>query len=300
MMPSDEPIGLLAGAGRFPIVFAEKARHLGRRVVCVGLRHEASPDLCGLVDHFSWAGLARLSRMIRCFKREGVRRLVMAGKVHKDRILYRPWRLLSLWPDWRFIRLWYDRRRRDNRDDTLLLSVIKEFATEGLTFASALDLCPELLVPATVLTRRRPSPGEEADIAFGWQMAREMGRLDVGQSVMVKDRTVVAVEAIEGTDRAIARSGELCRTGNFVVVKVAKPQQDMRFDVPTIGCETVETMHRARGRVLAIEAGRTIVLDQEQTTALADRYGITIVALDEAEAMALVGRHGVPVASVNP
>jgi DUF1009 family protein len=136
-----------------------------------------------------------------------------------------------------------------------------------------------LLVKAGLLTRRAPSAREEVDIAFGWELAREMGRLDVGQSVAVREKAVLAVEAIEGTDRAIARAGELCRRGGFVVVKVAKPQQDMRFDVPTVGCSTVETLHRAGGRVLAIEAGKTILLDPDQTIALADRYGITIVAL---------------------
>jgi len=294
---AEEPIGLLAGSGRFPIVFAEKARRLGRRVVCVGLRHEAAPELSGLVDRFYWSGLARLGRMIRCFKGEGVRRLVMAGKVHKDTFLFRPWRLLSLFPDWRFVRVWCFRKRSDNRDDTLLLMVVKEFAADGLHFESALDLCPELLVPAGLLTRRRPTSREEADIALGWQTAREMGRLDVGQSVMVQDRTVVAVEAIEGTDRAITRAGELCHARGFVVVKVAKPQQDMRFDVPTVGCSTIETMHRAGGRVLAIEAGRTIVLDQEQTVALADRHGITLLVLDEAQASDLGRRHGICVSN---
>jgi DUF1009 family protein len=294
---NDEPIGLLAGAGRFPLAFAEKARRLGRRVVCVGLRHEAPPELRGLVHRFYWSGLGRLGRMIRCFKREGVRDLVMAGKVHKDTFLYRPWRLLSLVPDWRFIRAWYLIKRRDNRDDTLLLGLIREFAADGLHFQSALALCPELLVPPGSLTRRRPTSSEEADIALGWQTAREMGRLDVGQSVMVHDRTVVAVEAIEGTDRAITRAGELCRGRGFVVVKVAKPQQDMRFDVPTIGCATIETIHRAGGRVLAIEAGRTIVLDQEQTAALADRHGIALVVLDEAQASELARRHGIRVAA---
>ena len=288
-----EPIGLLAGSGRFPLAFAEKARRVGRPVVCVGLRHEASVELRRVVDVFHWSGLGRLGRTIRCFKRAGVRRLVMAGKVHKATFLHRPWRLLSLVPDWRFLRWWF-RRRPDNRDDTLLLSIIAEFAREGLTFESALDLCPELLVSATVLTHRSPTPREEADIAFGWGMAREMGRLDVGQSVVVKDRCVLAVEAIEGTDRAIARAGELCRAGGFAVVKVAKPQQDMRFDVPTIGTSTIETLYRAGGRVLAIEAGKTIVLDQEQTVAEADRHGIAVIALDEAEALALARRHGVP------
>jgi DUF1009 family protein len=272
------PIGLLAGSGRFPVVFAEKARSLGLPVVCVGIRGEASPELRPLVDRFYWAGIARLGRMIRCFKREGVRRAVMAGKIQKADHVHTPWKVVRLLPDWRMLRFWYARRRRDNKDDTLLLGLIDEFARDGIRFDSALDLCPELLVAPGVLTRRPPTRAEEADIVFGWELAREMGRLDVGQSVAVKDRTVLAVEAIEGTDRAILRAGELCRAGGFVVVKVAKPQQDMRFDVPTVGRTTVESLRQAGGRVLAVEAGKTILIDQAETVALADRHGITIVA----------------------
>jgi len=161
--------------------------------------------------------------------------------------------------------------------------MIDEFAHDGIHFESALQLCPELLVNAGVLTRRRPTSREEADIAFGWDMARKMGELDVGQSVAVKELAVLAVEAIEGTDRMIARAGELCRAGGFTVVKVAKPRQDMRFDVPTVGTSTIETIHRAGGRVLAIEAGKTIILEQTETVTLADRYGISIVAWTEAQ-----------------
>jgi DUF1009 family protein len=271
------PVGLLAGSGRFPFVFAQRARRLGFPVVCVGIRNEAAPELADCVDRFYWAGLARLGRMIRCFKQERVERVVMAGKILKS-AMHTPWRLLRFMPDWRTLRFWYTRPRPDNRDDTLLLGVIAEFAADGLRFESALNLCPELLVEVGVLTRRQPTATEERDIAFGWELAKEMGRLDVGQSVAVKERAVLAVEAIEGTDRAIARAGELCRSGNFVVVKVAKPRQDMRFDVPTVGCSTIEAMRQAHGRVLAIEAGKTIVLDREDTVALANRYGITIVA----------------------
>jgi DUF1009 family protein len=274
------PVGLLAGSGRFPIVFAEKARSLGIPVVCVGIRHEAPPELADRVTRFYWSGIARLGRMIRCFKREGIERVVMAGKVTKA-VMHTPWRLLSLLPDWRTLRMWYLQPRRDNRDDSVLLGVIAEFARDGLVFDSALTICPELLVNAGVLTRRQPTAQEEKDIAFGWTLAREMGRLDVGQSVAVKEQAVLAVEAIEGTDRAIARAGELCRCGGFVVVKVAKPQQDMRFDVPTVGCNTIESMKQARARVLAVEAGKTIIIDQEQVVALADRYGISIVARSE-------------------
>jgi DUF1009 family protein len=273
------PVGLLAGAGRFPISFAVKARSLGLPVSCVGLTGHADPVLQRLCWRFHWSGIAKLGRMIRLFKADGVEHVVMAGKVHKADVMYRPWRAFSLLPDWRAVRMFYLRPRQDNKDDTLLLMFIDEFEKDGLTFASALDLCPELLVKPGVLTRRRLSAAEQADVEFGWQLAKKMGELDVGQSVAVKELNVLAVEAVEGTDRAILRAGELCRAGGFTVVKVAKPQQDMRFDVPTVGCTTIETMHKARGRVLAIEADRTILLDQEETVALADRLGICIVAV---------------------
>jgi DUF1009 family protein len=271
---------LLAGSGRFPICFAEKTRKLAIPVVCVGIKYEASPELASLVQRFYWAGVARLSRIIRCFQREGVRRIVMAGKINKAAVMHRPWRLFSLLPDWRTFKAFL-LHSRDNRDDALLLTVIDEFARDGLAFDSALDLCPELLVRPGLLTQRAPNAREERDIAFGWELAREMGRLDVGQSVAVKERAVLAVEAIEGTDRAIARAGELCPSGGFVVVKVAKPQQDMRFDVPTVGCQTIETMRAAGSRVLAVEADKTILLDEAATIALANRYGVSIVALEQ-------------------
>ncbi len=222
--------------------------------------------------------------MIRLFKRAGVERLVMAGKVPKADLMHDPWKVITYLPDWRTIRLYCFGRRRDNTDNALLLAVIDEFASEGLTFESALTLCPELLVKPGILTRRAPTAREEADIAFGWTLAREMGRLDVGQSVTVKDRAVLSIEAIEGTDKAILRAGELCRAGGFTVVKVAKPKQDMRFDVPTVGCDTIEAIRRAGGRVLAVEGDQTIFLDQAKAVALADRYGLTVVALAEPKA----------------
>lgn len=274
---SQRPIGLLAGAGRFPIHFARAARQQGLSICCIGLRDMAAPELATEVDQFYWNGLGKMGRVFRLFKRAGVREWVMAGKVHKVNLLD-PRRLWNLLPDWRALRFWYARQRRDNRDDTLLLSLIEEFRAEGMECRSALDFCPELLVNEAILTRRKPTAAELRDVEFGWEIAREMGRLDIGQSVAVRERAVLAVEAIEGTDRAILRAGELCRRGGFVVVKVAKPQQDMRFDVPTVGTATIETMHLAGARVLAVEAGRTILLDQPQVVALADRYGISIIA----------------------
>ncbi len=274
----DAPIGLLAGSGRFPILFAEAARRQGLRVACVGIKYEAPDELRELCDSFQIAGVARLGGMIRAFRRLGVRRIVMAGKVTKN-VIYTPWRMVQLMPDFRTIRWWYFRNRVDNRDDSLLLGVIAEFERDGMTFASALDFCPELLVKDGVLTRRSPTPGERKDIEFGWNLAKEMGRLDVGQSVAIKEKAALAVEAIEGTDRCIERAGHLCRAGGWTLVKVAKPQQDMRFDVPTIGVTTIENLHKAGARVLAIEAGKTILLDQDKVIALADRYGLSIVAM---------------------
>ena len=151
---------------------------------------------------------------------------------------------------------------------------------DGLSFASALDYCPELLVKPGVLTRRQPTAAQSKDIEFGWMMAKEMGRLDVGQSVAVKECATLAIEAIEGTDRCIERAGTLCRAGGWTLVKVAKPQQDMRFDVPTIGLGTLETMVTAGGRVLAVEAGRTIIIDQPHVIEYANRHKLAIVALD--------------------
>jgi DUF1009 family protein len=269
---------LLACAGRFPIVFAEKARECGIPVVCLGARGMADPSLRDICHQFSWLRNASFGKIIRTFRRAGVRRWTMAGKFEK-RVLFQPWRWFSLVPDWRAVRFWFFRRRTANNDDSLLLCLIDEFRREGLECVSALDLCPELLVKEGVLTRRKPTAAEEKDIAFGWQLAREMGRLDVGQSVMVRDRAVLAVEAIEGTDLAILRAGELCRRSGFVVVKLAKPEQDRRFDVPTVGTKTIETMRSAGATVLAVEAGRTILLDETATVALAERYGITITSL---------------------
>ncbi len=275
-----DTIGLLAGWGQFPFTFARNARRQGYRVACVGLQGAAEKELIAEVDEFAWSGVAKLGRMIGLFRSFGVRRLVMAGKVFKANIIYAPWRIFSLVPDLRMIRFWYGKSKADNRDDSILLGIIEEFRKDGMDFFSALDFCPELLVKRGILTFKGLNKTEELDIDFGWGLAKEMGRLDVGQSVAIKDRCVLAVEAVEGTDEAILRAGALCRKGGFTLVKVAKPQQDMRFDVPTVGLKTIQNLHRAGGRVLAIESEKTIFLDGPETISLANRLGITIVAMD--------------------
>jgi UDP-2,3-diacylglucosamine hydrolase len=271
-------IGLLAGSGRFPILFAESAKQQGLRVACVGIKYEAPDELRSLCESFELVGVAKLGRAVRAFHRLGVDEIVMAGKVTKN-VIYTPWRVFQLMPDWRTFHMWYRYARNNNSDDNILLGIISEIESCGLTVASALDYCPELLVNDGILTRRAPTAAEQKDIEFGWYLAKEMGRLDIGQSVAVKERAALAVEAIEGTDRCIERAGQLCRAGGWALVKVAKPQQDMRFDVPTIGTTTIENLHKAGARVLAIEGGKTILLDQPEVIALADRYGLSIVAL---------------------
>jgi DUF1009 family protein len=276
------PIGLLAGSGRFPIAFAKAARRQGESIFCIGVEGMASEELANHCDQYVTTGLARIGRGIRLFRRAGVEKIVMAGKIEK-KVLFRPFLFWRVLPDWRTLHMWFNYATRDKKDDTLLLAVIREFERDHLTFDSALNYCSELLVKHGFLTRRRPTPGQWKDINFGWELAKEMGRLDVGQSVMIKDTAVLAIEAIEGTDECIRRAGELCRRGGFTVVKVSKPQQDMRFDVPTIGVQTIHTMHESGARVLAVESEKTIVLDQDEVLRLANQFGISIVSLNAQE-----------------
>ncbi|GAC1306443.1 MAG: hypothetical protein NVSMB14_12580 [Isosphaeraceae bacterium] len=173
--PVRAPIGLLAGSGRFPILFAEAAKRQGLPIACVGIRYEASEELRTICDSFEVVGVSKLGGMIRTFKRFSARRIVMAGKVTKN-VMYTPWRFVQLAPDFRMVHMWYRTCRADKRDDSILLSVIAEFERDGMTFESALDYCPELLVKHGVLTKRPPTPAERKDIDYGWIMAKEMGR----------------------------------------------------------------------------------------------------------------------------
>jgi len=288
MDADDEPIGMIAGWGRYPVVVAEGLRRQGRRVCVAGvIGHSDSAALSPLAERYCEFGLARLGATIRFFHRAGVRRAVMAGKIHKVRLFDRgAWRHLI--PDWTTLRTFfphYASRTRDRKDDTMLQAVVGAFAKEGIVFEPATDFLPGLLIEAGALGRRTPTAAQRQDIAFGWQMAKELGRLDIGQSVVVKGRAVLAVEAIEGTDACIRRAAQLCSSGNFTVVKVAKPQQDMRFDVPTIGIGTIQTLVEAGASVLAVEAGKTILLDRDEVIRFANDNGLALVAID-AEVMA--------------
>jgi DUF1009 family protein len=273
-------LGLIAGWGRFPLVLAEALRAQGYQIYCLGIKDHVDRDIARYCVEYREMGIARMGAGFRFFQRHGVARATMAGKVHKSRMFQRlAW--LKHFPDWKTTKIFYRSfvtMSRDRKDDTLLGTVVQAFADEGIELAPATDFAPELIVDHCLLSGRPLTPKQRKDIEFGWKLAKEMGRLDVGQSVVVKDLAVLAVEAIEGTDECIRRAGRLCPTGGFSVVKVAKPQQDMRFDVPTIGLGTLETLVEAGGRVLAVEAGKTIVIDRPQVAAFAQRHNLTLIA----------------------
>jgi hypothetical protein len=280
---SATPIGLVAAWGRFPILVAEALKRNGYRVCCLAIKYHADPVLREICDDFHWLGMARLGEATRWFRKHGVKQATMAGKFHKV-FLYRPWLWPRFIPDWTTAKVFWPHfiaHKGDRKDDTLLGVLTDAFAQKGVIFQPATDFVPNLLVPPGTVAGKPPTRVQQTDIEFGWSVAKEMGRLDIGQSVCVKARAILAVEAIEGTDLCIERAGQLCPQGSFVVVKVAKPQQDMRFDVPTVGVGTLQTMVAAGASVLAIEGGRTILLDDTKFRAFARKYRLSILALPD-------------------
>ena len=284
-------IGLLAGWGRYPLVVAEALRRQGVGIYGLGIKDHVDPELAKMCEAYQTIGVAKLGKAIRFFQQHRVSQATMAGKIHKV-LLFRRFYWLRHLPDVQFVRTFYPHfitKTRDRKDDTMLGTIVEAFAEHGIHFAPATDFAPELLVESGTLVGRRPSYGQQKDIEFGWQLAAAMGRLDVGQSVAVKGRAVLAVEAVEGTDACIRRAGQLCPAGGFTVVKIAKPQQDMRFDVPTIGVGTLRTMHQAGASILAVQARKTILLDRDEVIEFARNHGITIVALEDADTAGLAG-----------
>lgn len=269
-------LGIIAGAGRFPFMVLDGAKRDGRYVTVVGLRGLADPSLAEGADAFHWAGMGRMGRWIRLLKRHHTTRVVLAGSVVKS-AMYGRFRMLKLIPDWTSAKLWFF-GLQDKRNDTVLAAVADELARHGIHMEECIKHCTQNLALEGLLTRREPTAAQLKDADFGWQIAKEMGRLDVGQSVAVKETEVIAVEAIEGTDRMIERAGVLCRHGGWTLVKVAKPDQDMRFDVPTVGPETIRKLSDAGAKMLLIEAGKTVIVDREKMASAADAAGIVVVA----------------------
>ena len=271
---TNDRLGLVAGNGRFPILLAQNARRRGLRVVAVALEDEAMPELEQHVDKLHWASLAKLGTVIRIFQAEGITQAVMAGGVTKAK-LYDRFRSLKLIPDLRTLGVLY-KRARDHKDHTLLTAVAEEFASEGISFRSSIEYMDGYLADEGCMTQRQPSSRETADVDFGWDMAKTIAEMQIGQTLIVKDKCVVAVEAVEGTDEAIRRGGALAK-GEAVAIKVSRPNQDFRFDVPTIGPSTVDALKAAGISTLAVESGRTIMIDKTEMLAAANTIGIAIV-----------------------
>ena len=279
-----ERIGILAGWGRYPVVVAEAIRRRGGRPAILSIRDHADAELAPLADVAGGIGVAEIGTAIDFFRRHGVRRVTTAGKIHKAKLFGRNAWLRHL-PDWTGIRTFWPHmvsRRRDNRDDSLLGAIAAAFDARGVAICPATDFAPELLAEEGLLAGSPLSTRQVADVAFGWKLAKELGRLDIGQTVVVKNRAPLALEAIEGTDECIRRAGRLCPAGGMTVIKVAKPEQDLRFDMPTVGIGTLESLRTAGARVLAIEAGRTILVDRAELTAFAESSGITIASVCDA------------------
>ena len=266
------PIGLIAGGGQFPLLFAEAARARGRRVVAVAHVNETLPELEQQADVTCSVKLGQLGRIIKYFRQEGVNETVFAGTITKTRIFH------DVLPDFKGLTLW---NKIDIRlDDAILRAVAQTLEEEGIRVIASTCYLDHLFFPQGLLSRKKPSTAQMEDIRFGWSIARAVGRLDIGQCVVVRDRSVLAVEAIEGTDAAIRRGGELAGSG-AVVVKLKKPDQDFRFDLPATGEKTIATLAAVKGAVLAVEAGQSLLFDRTAMVRAADRAGIVVIGLCE-------------------
>ncbi len=267
-----EKIGIIAGGGQFPLLFAGAAKKKGRKVVIVAHKGESRPDLEEIADRFCWIKLGQLGKIIKFFKNEGVTSTVFLGTITKTRIFY------DILPDLKGLSLW---NKIDIRqDDAILRAIAGELEKEGIKVLESTLYLKEFLFPKGILTRKSPSASNIDDIRFGWQIARGIGRMDIGQCVVVRDRTVLAVEAIEGTDAAIKRGGALGRE-KAVVVKVKKPGQDFRFDLPAIGTDTIDSMTSVKAEVLAVETGQALLFDGKEVIRLADKAGIIVIGIQE-------------------
>lgn len=272
-MTTAPPLGLIAGNGRFPFLVAAGARRAGRRVVAIAIREEASPELADAVDEIHWVGLGQLGRCIEALQSAGAREAVMAGQVKHRQIFS------DVVPDLKMMGALA--RLAFQNTDSLIGAVADALGREGIALLPSTTFLQEDLAGGGALTRRQPSRHQRDDVKYGRTVARRLAEMDLGQTAVVKDRAAVALEAMEGTDEVIRRAGRLAGPG-CVVVKVAKPKQDMRFDVPVVGPGTIEAMREAGAVVLAVDARRTLLLDRAALLSQADAAGVAMWGMDEA------------------
>jgi len=263
-------IGLIAGNGKFPFLVIEGAHRAGAEVAVAAIREETDPSIEKIADRFTWVGIGQLGKMLKFFKNEGVDQAIMAGQVKHVQIFSKAI------PDVRMLKMLLRLPKRNT--DALIGAVAGELASEGIELIDSTHFLQDQLPSVGTLTRRAPDDRERSDIEYGLGVATEIARLDLGQTIVVRDRACVAIEAMEGTDAVIRRAGELVR-GRLTVVKIAKPDQDMRFDVPVVGVPTIESMIVARATCLCLTAGKTLMFDRQQMIGLANKHKIAIVAV---------------------
>jgi UDP-2,3-diacylglucosamine hydrolase len=262
--------GLIAGNGKFPFMVIEGARQSGAQVAVAAIREETDPDIERVADNFTWVGIGQLGRMIRFFKDEGVEKAMMAGQVKHVQIFSRAV------PDVRMLKVLLKLPRRNT--DSLIGAIATELQNEGIELIDSTYFLQDCLPKVGSLTKRQPDTREREDIEYGLQIAREIARLDLGQTIVVRGKACVAIEAMEGTDETIRRAGTLAH-GRLTVVKIAKPDQDMRFDVPVVGVPTLEAMNSAGATCLCITAGKTLMFDRDEMIRLANEKKIAIIAV---------------------
>jgi len=262
--------GLIAGNGQFPFLVLEGAKRAGATVVVAAIREETDPEIEQLADQLTWVGVGQLGKLLRFFKKEGVEKAIMAGQVKHVQIFS------SSIPDMRMVKMLLRLPRRNT--DALIGAVAGELATEGIELIDSTYFLRDLLPQPGTLTKRAPDARERGDIEYGLEVAHEIARLDLGQTIVVRGRACVAIEAMEGTDAVIRRAGQLVR-GRLTVVKIAKPDQDMRFDVPVVGISTIEAMVEAGATCVCLTANKTLMFDREQMISLANKQKIAITAV---------------------
>ncbi|MGW8192808.1 MAG: LpxI family protein [Desulforhopalus sp.] len=265
-------IGIIAGGGQFPLLFVEAARQAGRRVVVVAHKGETDERVAQAADAVCWVKLGQLGKLIAFLKKQETAEVVFLGTITKTQIFR------DVLPDWKAITLW--NKIDIKQDDAILRAIAESLESEGIAVLESTLYLQHLLFPQGVLTRKKPNRKQLRDIEFGWQIARAVGELDIGQCVVVRNCTVLAVEAIEGTDAAILRGGRLGKS-DTVVVKVRKPGQDFRFDLPATGLTTIRNLKRVQGAVLAVEAGQSLLFDREIMIDEANMAGIVVVGVTE-------------------
>lgn len=281
--PPPTPIGLIAGGGRLPILIAEGLRTMGHPVHGLGLGNNFDQVLPSLCTSFRRVGMLRVGTWGRQLRRTGVRHAIMVGRVEKN-LMHDPWGIMQLVPDWRTVMAWYKHLRHDRRSHKVLAAIADELGRNGVALLDSTAPITDSLAEAGVMTRRQPTPDQRADITFAWPLLSQTLRLDIGQSIAVRDRDVIAVEAVEGTDRMIERVGGLCRAGGWTLCKGARAGHDRRSDVPTVGVRTIENMHKNGGRCLALAAGDVIMVDKIELLDLADQLGIAVIGIPSAQA----------------